>query len=173
MLQKSLLYNNKKTTLDILSPEIIGKLKENRLSVTGYLILSTLFSKRFDKYDEYVEIFPIGSEVFQNLYREGYITSEVLDMYTIYSVELTEKALDLFKEDVTDSDVWVEDWRNLWPKGVTSGGYPVRADLPSIKKKMKAFIKKYNYDKETIFQTTNQYIEDKRLQNYSYIKTAA
>jgi hypothetical protein len=174
MLQKKILYtDNKKSTINILAPEVISKLGEERLSINGYLILSTLMTKQYDKYDAYVDIFPIGGEVFQNLYREGFITCEAIDMATIYSVELTEKALDLFKEDSTDVETWAEEWRNLWPKGVTSGGYPVRADLPSIKKKMKAFTKKYSYDKETIFQTTKQYLEDKRLQNYSYIKTAA
>lgn len=158
--------------LTLFTPEVVSKLVKSRISVEHYLVLSTIINKSYDIYMQYDAKFPIGTEVFQYLHREGFIEKEPNSSYSIFTSIITSKTADLFKQEV-EADDWIDEWRELWPKGVTSGGYPVRADLPSIRKKMKAFIKKYNYDKETIFSITKQYLEDKRLQNYSYIKTAA
>lgn len=156
-----------------ISGDVVKILITHRLSVEQYLILSTLHTKRYDVFLDYIRVFPIGTEAYQYLHRLELLTKEDEVPYSIFTVSLTEKANKVFESSEEDSDAWIDEWRELWPKGVTSGGYPVRADMPSIKKKMKAFIKKYNYDKDTIFSITKKYLEDKRLQNYSYIKTAA
>ncbi len=151
---------------------LLRRLTKLHLSLDMYLILNTIYLKQFEAYLLYDEIHPIGKDKFQYLLREGYIQCEDTN-YDIYSVELTSKSLDLFKEDDESVDNWITDWRNLWPKGVTSGGYPVRADAASISKKMKAFIKKHGYDKDKIISITKEYIAEKEAQNWAYVKTAA
>jgi len=150
----------------------ISRVVDLRISIEMYYILWTIFNKEFDKYEQYIDNHPIGSEVIQYLHREGLIETDDPD-YSIESLMLTDISLDMFVSDDSSVDSWITEWRDLWPKGVTSGGYPVRADLPSITKKMKAFIKKYKKDKETIFRVTKDYLKDKQVQGWSYVKTAA
>jgi len=171
MLTKSIFIKNTSTIVSFDS-SFIRKLNETKLSLEHYFILNTLNTKDFETFAEYNTINPIGKNIFQYLLREGFIQCKDKN-YSVSSVELTSKALDMFKEDDASVDLWAEEWRNMWPKGVTSGGYPVRADMPSITKKMKGFIKKYGYNKEKIISVTKQYLIEKETQNWAYIKTAA
>jgi len=73
----------------------------------------------------------------------------------------------------TDVDEWIEDWYELFPKGIKSGGYLVRTDMKSCKKKMQEFMKEYpSYDKDVIMLATKQYIVEMSEKNYSYMKLA-
>lgn len=173
MMTKSILSEQKHLSIQAsIDNNFIKRLSKFQLSLDMYLILNTVNSKQFETYNIYDEIHPIGKDKFQYLLREGYIQCED-NNYDIYSIELTSKALDMFKEDDDSIDNWITEWRDLWPKGVTSGGYPVRADAASITKKMKAFVKKHGYDKDKIITITKEYIAEKEAQNWAYIKTAA
>lgn len=73
----------------------------------------------------------------------------------------------------TDVDEWIEDWYDLFPKGIKSGGYLVRTDMKSCKKKMQEFMKEYPmYDREIIMMATKQYINEMSEKNFSYMKLA-
>lgn len=61
---------------------------------------------------------------------------------------------------------WIEEWYNLWPKGVKSMDYYVKADIKSCDTKMYAFINKYEFNKDEILEATKQYIN--RLKNRNY-----
>lgn len=136
-----------------------------------YFILECLKEDDFGQYDKYHGARPVGQLDFQFLHREGYIETKIpkSEDYTIRNVSITEKGLSLFPDDITN---WAKEWRDLWPKGVTSGGYPVRADLPGIIKKLKNFTKKYGYSKEDIFKATRIYLQEKELNGWAYIKLA-
>lgn len=69
-------------------------------------------------------------------------------------------------------ETWIDDWRNLWPTGVKSGGRPVRGDKKGCLAKMKRFIKDYDYSKTEIFEATEIYLFDKRRENYRYMTCA-
>lgn len=69
-------------------------------------------------------------------------------------------------------DEWIEEWKNLFPKGIKTGGLPVRSAVSGCKVKMNKFIKEYDYTVDEIFQATKQYIEQKERERYSYMKTA-
>lgn len=70
-------------------------------------------------------------------------------------------------------DSWIESWRNLFPRGVKTAGYPVRGTLKGCTKKMKKFVKN-NPDTtvEKIFNATKRYIEERRQFKYAYMKIA-
>jgi hypothetical protein len=83
----------------------------------------------------------------------------------------------LFTEgDVKELDNWdtfVEQFRELFPKSVTSGGYYVRSSFRDCSTKLKDFTKKYKeYEPETIIKATENYVERCRMQNYKYMKLA-
>lgn len=97
-----------------------------------------------------------------------------------------QKAIDLFKEDNFDIrtydesemmlknlEEWVGKWRELFPKGVKTGGYPVRGTKGGCEKKMKAFIKSNkSVTMSEIFKATRLYIKEKANERYSYMKMA-
>lgn len=73
-------------------------------------------------------------------------------------------------KDESDIIILAEKLREIYPKGVTSGGYPVRSSLPDVVNKLKKFKKKYNYSKEEIIEATQNYVNKKRMDNYSYMQ---
>jgi len=68
---------------------------------------------------------------------------------------------------------WVDDWRNLFPKGVKTAGYSVRGTRGGCIKKMKKFIKNNKkVTKDQIFKATELYIEEKKRVRYAYMRIA-
>tara|TARA_R100001463_G_scaffold26997_6_gene62854 strand:- start:6541 stop:7134 length:594 start_codon:yes stop_codon:yes gene_type:complete len=102
---------------------------------------------------------------------------------------LTDKARDLFKmpregfitpkidlSELTSSSN-IKDlskkYRELFPVGVRSGGYLVRATSESCEKKLKAFLRKYSdYDEAIILEATKRYIDRKARVSYMHMKLA-
>lgn len=78
----------------------------------------------------------------------------------------------LFEEVITDEGVstWIEEWRDLFPKGVKSGNRPVRGERRGVLSKMKAFIKNNpDVTKDQIFEATRQYVFDASIKGYQFI----
>ena len=71
------------------------------------------------------------------------------------------------KEIKTD---WINEWYDLWPRGVKSGGHYVRSSMSACERKMKAFLKNTEFEKETIMDATKAYIQDRAQQQYSYMQ---
>jgi len=113
--------------------------------------------------------------VLKQLTHRGYIEREGEE------VIFTEKANKLVENNKTTLtaaskgvEEWIDDYRELFPKSVTSGGYPVRGDRKACIKKMQQFIKEnpeYS-NKELILNATRSYINRKELENFRYMKLA-
>lgn len=86
---------------------------------------------------------------------------------------LRQKCDNLFKKGIPSEesvDLWVEEWRNLFPIGVKSGGRPVRGDKQGVAKKMKAFVKENpTVTKEEIMDAAKLYVFDASLKSYQYM----
>ena len=119
----------------------------------------------------------------KKMIRMGFIEIEDGQAY------LTDKARDLFKMpregfvtprvdlvELTSSSNIKElskKYRNLFPTGVRSGGYLVRATAESCEKKLKAFLRKYSdYDEAIILKATEKYIQRKSRESYMHMKLA-
>lgn len=75
--------------------------------------------------------------------------------------------------DVKDVVNWIEEWFNLWPKGIKSGGYYIRTDIGSCLRKMTDFVKDNpQYNKNIILSATKNYLSDRSKQRYLYTKLA-
>lgn len=147
------------------------ELSQSGLTFDMHLILNTLREGHYDAFISYNKLRPISQLVYQYLHREDFIKSSIskYELYTIHNVELSIRGLELFKEGIDD---WIREWRELWPKGITSGGYPVRSDLPGITKKMKSFLRKNSYSKEEIILATKLYLKEREENSWSYMKLA-
>lgn len=68
---------------------------------------------------------------------------------------------------------WIEEWRDLWPKGVKTMGRLVRGDKQGCLQKMKSFLKNHTgHSKEDIFNATKIYIFDRYRDNYKAMACA-
>jgi len=86
----------------------------------------------------------------------------------------------LFIHDVTMSveklpmEEFCEKYYELFPKGVRSGGYPVRDGLTNVIKKMTQFRKEYSdLTDEDILSATERYVKDKKKEGYAFMKLAS
>jgi len=91
-------------------------------------------------------------------------------------IVLRQKFLKLVNvSDVSPDNVesWIGEWRELFPKGVKSGGRPVRGDKQGVLKKMRGFCKKHpQFKKKDIFIATQLYVFEKSRDRYNYMQCA-
>ena len=89
------------------------------------------------------------------------------------SVDEIVNLLSIAKVKVKPEIEWIDEYRNLFPVGIRSGGFPVRGDRKGCIKKMKAFLELYpEYTKEIILKVTKNYVEMKKLEGYAYMQLA-
>ena len=72
-------------------------------------------------------------------------------------------------DEVSD---WIDDWVNLFPEGIKSGGKILRSDRKSCLIKMVNFIKIYKFDKELIISATKSYLSEREKDNYLFTRAA-
>ena len=86
---------------------------------------------------------------------------------------LTGDGLAMFEKPDTFAQ-FVDEYRNLFPKGVRSGnGTPIRGDKNGVVKKMTWFLMTYpEFSKRTILEATKLYVEQMRKNGYAYMTQA-
>lgn len=76
-------------------------------------------------------------------------------------------------KSVDTSVEWINEWRELFPKGIKTAGYAIRGTRGGCIKKMKKFIREHKeVTKEQIFKATKLYVEEKRRVRYAYMRIA-
>jgi hypothetical protein len=97
--------------------------------------------------------------------------------------ELTKDGVDLLNkiEDIqiqSEESVasWIDEWRNLFPDKIKSGGgYLIKGDKQGCLKKMEKFVKHYKkeFNKDIIFEATKKYVDGfKKKNDFRYMKSA-
>lgn len=141
----------------------LSDLKELDLTPSLYCYLATLF---FSK--EY----PLASDQLKSnmnikLEQLGYLK------VTEEGIALREKCNTLFEKGIPSNegvDTWIEEWRDLFPTGVKSGGRPVRGDKKGVTSKMKAFVKSNpTITKMEIMDATRQYVFEASLKSFQFM----
>jgi hypothetical protein len=82
------------------------------------------------------------------------------------------KALNLVGRTAQGVDAWIDEWRDLWPTGVRSGGRPIRGNKSDCLKKMIGFIESTEYTKEEIMAATLAYVIEKKHADYKFMISA-
>lgn len=117
-----------------------------------------------DKGDTLFSLTKEGTELVE--YIKSHFTS-------ITSERIAVSGVDAIKEpDPQDVDTWIDEWIDIFPRGVKSGGRLLRSDLPSCLRKMKIFLREYKYSKETIMQATRNYINSKAKDAFAFTRCA-
>lgn len=128
--------------------------------------------------DEYVYLyflykqieFPLNNtSVIPHLLATKGLVRLINDQWTI-----TSEALELFEQAQNTENNFIENYRNLFPKGVKSGnGTSIRGDRIGVTKKMQWFLKTYpEFSKQLIIEATQNYINTMRQKAYKYMMQA-
>lgn len=104
----------------------------------------------------------------QQLQREGFI--KITDSQIILR-PLGEELLGV-NNKTGDLLVLAEKMREMFPKGIKSGGYPIRSNVYDIADKLKKFMKKHNYSSEIILKATSQYLKRKEAEGWNFTQIA-
>jgi hypothetical protein len=137
------------------------------MSPNDYVILACLHTgKPLTELGSWIE------EELKSLAMTKYIR-EIPDSDLTYPYALTGDGLVLF-EEADDFNTFVEQYRNLFPKGVKSGnGTPIRGDRQGIAKKMEWFLTMYpEYSRTTILAATKLYVDQMQRKGYAYMTQA-
>jgi hypothetical protein len=172
--------------------ELLKKLVDNDIDFSQYILLYSLFQG--DKFyaEEYnkIEIYD-SSQGIQKLIHLGFLSRiqllEGTSRYTDFikdNLFITKLGIDrFFKESVSTPSnesilpkyrvLWIEEWYDLFPKGIKSGGYYVRTSIKDCDKKMHKFLlDNSEFSKDVILEATKNYIEDMKSKNYAMMKLA-
>lgn len=78
----------------------------------------------------------------------------------------------IFVEEKKDTiDDLLKKMIEYFPKGVKSGGLPVRSSIDrEVKQKIEKFRKEYDYSDDTIINACKKYSEDRKKEGYTYMK---
>lgn len=159
--------------------------KISEISPNNYLILSLISINRKDLVSNMLEIdyFTYSNCLFK-LCEKGYLinTSPVIPIGQKLSgkqFEITDEGIKLLDVkslkavNVSEAKIenWIDDWRNIFPKGKTRNGNPIKGSRLNCIKKMNLFIKTYKFSKQTIFKATQNYIDGLKG-DYDFIQTA-
>jgi hypothetical protein len=118
----------------------------------------------------------LGESLFNNTMQDmetfGLIKITGNDLTTDF--ELRPKLIDTLKKPASNVADWIDQWRELFPKGSNRGGYRYRGDKQGCLKKMIKFVKTNPSIKiPEIFAATKNYIHSYEVKNdFQYIKLA-
>jgi DNA-directed RNA polymerase beta' subunit len=155
----------------------MNELIELGLSVEEFFILNILrmplWKLQLRKYEKFVK--EVDESVIVSLILKGYVKKryDKLNTKNLNNLILTNKYHKILNREKANVESWINEWRNLWPKGVRSGGYYIRGNRENVLYKMKLFLEFYPYcTKDLIFKATKNYIEKMAIDGYKYSKLA-
>jgi hypothetical protein len=122
------------------------------LSLLGKEIPNVIFRK--------IDLKPLQDKGFIKIVDEAFIKRPKLSALFASTIE-TSKVED-----------WIDEWRDIWPKGYKSGGKPVRGSKQDCIKKMKAFLTRTGYTKDQVTSAALAYVLDRKGKNYQYMTIA-
>lgn len=102
------------------------------------------------------------------------LTEKATEVYTDIepNISLVEIA-SLLSTSEDDIEEFVAIFLDKFPAGIRNkGGEVVKAHPTDVKKKMKTFLKKYKYDKETILEATDRYLTRMKTDGYGWCNSA-
>ena len=149
--------------------------------VTKYLILHCLFYTQEEFLDELDDFSSSKRFMLQyiELQKDGWIEENGGQ----YIFSLTEKGNEMMKnlkmlttpaevKKANEVDEWIDEWVELFPSGVKTGGKLLRSDRKSSLMKMKKFVRDYPYSKDLIFKATKSYLLDRERAGWQYTRAS-
>lgn len=169
---------SKKIHEDVILLISLKKLIDNGLSADKYTFLYLLHIEERWKLSQYIEkCGGFSGQKKLDLINLGYIekkniNNRSINLNNLQTTEVFKKIL-TGEEESENVENWINDWYNLWPVGVKTGGYYLKTDKKGSLHKMKRFLVKHpEYTREDIMQATKNYLNEQSIKGYTYTKLA-
>lgn len=142
----------------------LKQLEKSRLWIEEYFLLQLIY--------EGIDLnlfnwFNLPDETCERLEEMGYL--KILGSGDERILELRQKAVELFSKNTDSITDWIEQWCELWPKGVKGAGGYIKPNKNDALTNMVKFCKKYKFTKAQIFEATGNYIAEKQRDNWAYV----
>lgn len=145
----------------------LKKIASLNLSVEEYIIIYGICTNNLLEVISHVKL---TSSLLTSLEEKGAISIKNLKTLTF---QTSDENVEKCKKLITVEELnWIEEWINLWPEGIKSGGYYVRSSKAAILQNMKKFMDQHDYTDRTIIHATTNYLEEMRHKGYSGIQLA-
>lgn len=150
-----------------------NKLKAKDLSVQQYYLLYKLYHKPQLNRNAYV----IFQEKFKGIM--AYINEDctlndkgiklVESMESIFKPLKQLKTLELLGPNHKEK---IEEFLDIFPAGKLPNGKYARTNKKTIEENFKWFFQEYQYDWDLVLQATEKYVDEYRMDNYKFMRTA-
>jgi hypothetical protein len=88
-------------------------------------------------------------------------------------ISIRDLGLELIGQSKSDTIIELaEKIREMFPKGVKSGGKLVRSSSADIADKLRKFFKKHKYTQEQVLEATKRYLNEFRRKDWAYMQAA-
>lgn len=163
--------------------ELANLLVDHSLSINDYFFCKYIQNNDYKLLHYYIEIFDkfYSKESIDKLIDRNYIIMKDISKGYIYqNLEVTDEFLTDFNDlsglsskKTGKVEEWFDEWYDIFPKGVKSGGYTVRSDKRGCLNKLKKFITEYpEFDKDIIIEATKMYVEESKKNKYQFMMLA-
>ncbi len=161
----------------------IEKLIKAGLDFNQYLFCQFVYQQSKPELEKYLDMFGkfFDRDSLEFIRSLGYLDlTEEKEGYKFGNMFVTEVFVSDFieKPKITkvngeEVDHWIDEWYELFPRGVKSGNYLVRSDKNGCLIKLRKFVKKNpEYSKEIIMKATAEYVRYCRMNNYKFMQLA-
>ena len=155
----------------------LNEINESKISLNGYFICYCIYHNRKDLILDYIKNHTgFNIQDVKELEDNGWIKIiNKSEKITFENLQIEEKFRIFVEKKTQTVDLlkWVDEWFDLFPKGIKSGGYYIRSDLNGCKKKMKKFMSIHpEYPKDIVMKATQNYIVRCEHNGYQYMKLA-
>lgn len=96
------------------------------------------------------------------------VIKEISAKYQIEENKVVKKKLGMTPEDL----VKINEYRELFPRGVLPSQVPARVPAKELEKKFIWFFNNYSYDWDVVIKATKKYISEFKANNYLYMKNS-
>lgn len=153
--------------------EYIKYCLKHHISLEQFLLMYCISNDMFVELKDYLEsVRHFEMKEMEDLLKKGLLISESKnpDVILVSDIKVNKNKFPFYTPDI---DSWIGVWFDLFPKGIKTGGYLVRTDIRSCKKKMQQFMKDNpEFTSDIIIAATKNYIENMREHNFSHVKLA-
>ena len=170
--------------------KIIKSCQSNNIDFQAYVLLYGLHTDNMDLVCDYHDVEPYTPYIINNLVHQGLLTKILStdskvgleDLYA-NNLKLTQLGSLIFKDSIISAPsneklftykvTWIEEYYELFPKGIKSGGFYVRSSIQDCSNKMFKFLNDNpQFTKDIILAATKNYIKDCEARNYDKMKLA-
>lgn len=153
----------------------LSKLINSKISAQQVIFCILLHNGNEELLYQYFEIFELNIEDINYLIDNGWIKRIDDGEYAHKNFEVSKKFISKFvPKQVINVEEWIDEWRDLFPRGARIAGYSVRSDRPGCIYKMTKFLKEHkDFNKDMVIEATKSYIKKMSSSGFERIRTAS